>query len=99
MKRMIAFVLCVTMLILSSCQPSPEREPVPNKGDNDNEIALTYLCAGRKDDIERFYWTPMWGFSYEIKGEEIAPLLPGVMFINALDGTFVYPSGTNLPFR
>ena len=54
-----------------------------------DEIALTYLCSMKKDDIDHYYWTPMWGFSYKISN--MAPTLPGVLFINALDGTFVAP--------
>lgn len=55
-----------------------------------DEIALTYLCSAKKDDTDHYYWMPMWGFSY--KTSNMAPTLPGVLFINALDGSFAAPS-------
>ncbi len=34
MKRIIALSLCILTLFLCACQPTPDEEPVPNKGDD-----------------------------------------------------------------
>ena len=34
MKRILALTLCILTLFLCACQPTPEEEPVPNKGDD-----------------------------------------------------------------
>ena len=34
MKRILALTLCILTLFLCACQPTPEVEPVPNKGDD-----------------------------------------------------------------
>ncbi len=35
MKRILALTLCILTLFLCACQPTPEVEPVPNKGDDE----------------------------------------------------------------
>ena len=55
------------------------------------EIALTYLPAERANDGYTYYWSPMWAVVYEC--DNMAPVLPFIFFINAIDGSFVSFSG------
>ena len=56
---------------------------------NVTEVGLSYLPSAKKDDIKAYYWAPVWAvvYNYEEMSEDIAPT---VMYINAIDGTFVW---------
>ena len=57
-----------------------------------NKISLVYLKSAKANSIYEYYYSPMWCFYSNADNE--MPLLEGVHFINAIDGTFVIPDKT-----